>query len=101
MDGRFWLGATRELTAGCMVITSVPHICRNLLASNDLWQTDFSRSDAQIGTDISITTRCCVEKFARDVRKVRCKHYTHCINWRHSRYCLGESLDNYAGVSNS
>ena len=49
----------------------VPHICRNLLSSKDLWQTDFSRSDAQIDIDISIAATGCVEKFARDVRKVR------------------------------
>jgi hypothetical protein len=41
---------------------------------NDLWQTDFSRSDAQIDTDISIAAAGCVEKFARDVRKVRSNH---------------------------
>jgi hypothetical protein len=56
---------------GRTVITPVPHICRNLLISKDLWQTHFSRSDAQIGTDISIAATGCVEEFARDVRKVR------------------------------
>src|SRR5262249_58850761 len=48
-----------------------PHICRNILALKDLRQVDFCHSDAQIGTDISMATRSCVEKFARDVRKVR------------------------------
>src|SRR5262249_8335813 len=56
------------------LVTPVPHICRNLLPSKNLWQTGFSRSDAQIGTDISIAATGCVEKFARDVRKVRCNN---------------------------
>ncbi len=47
-----------------------PHIYRNFLVTEDLRQTGFSRLDAQIGTDITIATRTCVDKFARDVRKV-------------------------------
>jgi hypothetical protein len=49
---------------------SFTHICRNFLVKKSLQQTDFSDSDAQIGTDITVTIRILVEKIARDVRKV-------------------------------
>jgi hypothetical protein len=44
--------------------TPFPHICRNFLISKGLRHTDFPDSDAQIGADISITTRTYVEKIA-------------------------------------
>jgi hypothetical protein len=52
-------------------LTLFPHICQKFPNSNGLRQTGFSGSDAQISTDISITTRTRAGEFGRDVRKRR------------------------------